>query len=1228
MLIPTHIRLRYWFYPIGNTPAVDLLRHSPLSSRGRTSVLSLGCGDVRNVLFTLWTERATTERSYTFTTCDSEPAVLARNIFLLSFLTSYGPYSISPAETLKICWEFYYHLVISDKALAALQAHLVALLNSVRTIEDWQKSAYAAHLKFLSKSTLVEVAKFWRLYLNACIQETKGRHILEESRRLFSQRGFDGEGIFLHGGRCAGIHALSTRCSKALSDAFRGYWKTGVVAGNQSDVSALENCHGGFANPLFRLSSAPLANFAVHYGSDPLLGYHLAGVFDDTTASTSAMVEHLATGAKGQFVQWCENFRQHVQLKTMKLYFHCGEAVSLCYALQHKMCRHSSVAKSLHRYSRPWCATLLQLDAHAHLDACGPFDVIDTSNMSDHVGFLNLMPATVPLLGTKPTSVLYVETLLRSSNKTSEYLPTILHADIATFCLIAGVAPTIYLTGSTSESFASEAVLGHSKRDTGTMSQSRFRVAWQRPWTGGPSAVAQIDITSPTIAIDPGNMARVFFQWYLQIFSEFEDMTNQIFVHFRRVVNPLSRDLGHYTRMTIVSLIGLAQKNICRDWRSFTEALIDLFQRDQTLMVGSNSLQELCTLLHLSGMHTASMLDKTPFAAAQGFASAIACPAVSSIERYPTLPNVVAVALVVPRDSLRIFDPINIDRFGTPGLHMALHCSGIFENSFFSIHLCFGSLEVDEGQHVGIIKEDEKGWQGHSDLIAICLAPAFQFLIGRGADVHVALVLNSSVVDYHFVPILGPSMRVYDTSITDRQNLHLLRTLPGDTEGPASVLQEPPQRLERPKTIPLALCRDQSLNRLTIRTKFTDEIESRDLQNQELEVKIVQEGPCTMRITFGSHSRVLAFPFPVDGAYSKTRIAGRTSWIEVTVPLSSPTGSHGYNMWPFLLISAGGYLNCWGLGRVNLAKQPILPLSTARRYLSGFLGMTLSEAKHKTRQNPSAVTDSTRVLLELKESLAAIMLTFIGQGNKAKDVTRRYSAFRLAKDNDSDLLIFANSLRHDRDSGSVCLDAYVVPLTDNRIRQLASALRRAVSEQHLMSIRLSEDESVLWKRLIPALIERCRLRWSHGRNYLRVDLLDKLRTAMASYNQAKTQLDAVRTEQRLRVLKQANIIGLDTSGLARNLDLIRRTGAKVLLCEEAGEVLEAHLLTALLPSIEHAILIGDHQQLRPHVQNHNLSTESRSGAQYSLDVSLFERLVQPQDLLAQAVPFSILSVQR
>ncbi|KAK3074007.1 hypothetical protein LTR53_003903 [Teratosphaeriaceae sp. CCFEE 6253] len=145
---------------------------------------------------------------------------------------------------------------------------------------------------------------------------------------------------------------------------------------------------------------------------------------------------------------------------------------------------------------------------------------------------------------------------------------------------------------------------------------------------------------------------------------------------------------------------------------------------------------------------------------------------------------------------------------------------------------------------------------------------------------------------------------------------------------------------------------------------------------------------------------------------------------------------------------------------------------------------------------------------------------------------------------------------------------------------------------------------------------------------MREVLQDWLRVCISAYNIVKVQLDAIKTELDLRVLRQANIIGVTTSGLARHLDLIRRTGAKVLVCEEAGEVLEAHLLTALLPSVEHAILIGDHQQLRPQIQNYSLSCESKNGSQYSLDVSLFERLIQPQDVMARSLPFDTLAVQR
>jgi hypothetical protein len=145
------------------------------------------------------------------------------------------------------------------------------------------------------------------------------------------------------------------------------------------------------------------------------------------------------------------------------------------------------------------------------------------------------------------------------------------------------------------------------------------------------------------------------------------------------------------------------------------------------------------------------------------------------------------------------------------------------------------------------------------------------------------------------------------------------------------------------------------------------------------------------------------------------------------------------------------------------------------------------------------------------------------------------------------------------------------------------------------------------------------------------EILDPIQRSLLAnlkaYEDVKVGLDRIRAEVDLRVLSSANVIGVTTSGLARNLGLLRRLNSKVLLVEEAGEVLEAHLLTAMLPSIEHAILIGDHQQLRPKAQNYELSCE-HPASQIKLDISLFERLVHPQNNQSPAVPYVTLEVQR
>lgn len=58
------------------------------------------------------------------------------------------------------------------------------------------------------------------------------------------------------------------------------------------------------------------------------------------------------------------------------------------------------------------------------------------------------------------------------------------------------------------------------------------------------------------------------------------------------------------------------------------------------------------------------------------------------------------------------------------------------------------------------------------------------------------------------------------------------------------------------------------------------------------------------------------------------------------------------------------------------------------------------------------------------------------------------------------------------------------------------------------------------------------------------------------------------------------VIGMTITGCAKNWDMLKKLGIKIVICEEAGEVMEAQTLCTLFPTVEHAISIGDPLQLR------------------------------------------------
>ncbi|KAK1566191.1 ATPase [Colletotrichum navitas] len=109
------------------------------------------------------------------------------------------------------------------------------------------------------------------------------------------------------------------------------------------------------------------------------------------------------------------------------------------------------------------------------------------------------------------------------------------------------------------------------------------------------------------------------------------------------------------------------------------------------------------------------------------------------------------------------------------------------------------------------------------------------------------------------------------------------------------------------------------------------------------------------------------------------------------------------------------------------------------------------------------------------------------------------------------------------------------------------------------------------------------------------------------FDEADEKLATLFNENKCSFVQTKRLIGCTTTAAAKYKSLIKAAKPDVVLVEEAGEILEAHVLTALHSETSQLILIGDHKQLRPKINNYKLSVEKGEG--FDLNRSLFERLI-------------------
>lgn len=149
---------------------------------------------------------------------------------------------------------------------------------------------------------------------------------------------------------------------------------------------------------------------------------------------------------------------------------------------------------------------------------------------------------------------------------------------------------------------------------------------------------------------------------------------------------------------------------------------------------------------------------------------------------------------------------------------------------------------------------------------------------------------------------------------------------------------------------------------------------------------------------------------------------------------------------------------------------------------------------------------------------------------------------------------------------------------------------------------MPKGAAVVWK-MTPELRNAALIRWQTA---ILDELVKELRDTGREFNLVQTELEGVFGERDVSTIKTKRIIACTTNGAAKYSKAIQAASPGIVLVEEAGEILEAHILTSLGPQTEQLIMIGDHKQLRPKC-SYELSVEQGDG--YDLNRSLFERLV-------------------
>ncbi|KAI1427716.1 hypothetical protein F5Y12DRAFT_783137 [Xylaria sp. FL1777] len=1033
MLTTATVNHNSFFHPMGDTPAVSLTQSMPPSVP--TDVLLLGCGDVRNILFTCHVNG----RRMDITCCDNQKAIIARNILLLSLIID-DKYS----QNENLLWDIYYHMYLDEKALDLLRSQAQKLYDLSASSSKWQRSQYGSSLRYCDYATLLSVRNIWSFYCTANTKPDLKRLFESALERAKSRRSnLD----YLTGFRSA--VPVQGQATKDLDTLHRHYWKY-----RSTNFNAKARAAATHPNPTFLTGEEDVT---IHHCTNPLFGFHLAMAYvpihpDDAELGKLHKLHQLVKTvevARIEFRQWMLAYRQ--SLVDIKIRFFIGDAIALAYTIQHKR---DTTENTAHWYQNRYSLQPLVLNGSDYVSNTAPldFDVIDTSNLCDHVGSWTLLTATAPLLRCHSSSTLFTEFLLKSSETYRDGLDSMLGGHVPTLSTLLGLFPAEYWTNTSSISLGDEGTLNAAiaknskdKEDGSRNDQMFLRTCWKSKSCMLPT---QESCPKPTrIKFYASELAHVLYQIYANMFA---DKGNNP-IKYSGIETPWHSSHISCHHASFASFLRLVQTRFVCDWNAVMRLLLALIEKRCKVPIVKDYMHELYTYLHIMDIFSVDAIKQW-----SGRKNNLALPPsriAASSERWGDLrdsddmPPVVCLILEVPRKKLAAFTKMNRIALGIPVVHCIVQVGNMNSPRVFSAwQLTFGDIstsgEVHDKSFEVSVAEDHAGWNGQSPLIAVFYLPAFLLKL-RAAEVFLGIHSTPEFVAT-VDSILASGTNIPETTVDEVGAVYITRYAPNQTGFP-------------------------------IATGFIKNLPASPINAGAISSLLPDVDPETGQILGQTLPLVLYFPVFFSG--EPIPVIDRESFqIEVSIQVAdnSKWAEWYRHMYPVHLQERAP-IN-WNLPYIKLAKCPKIDISQRNKlqWLWNHLSMAISSREWDMREKKTYIlpepSNGELVRLDFTDTLYTIFDRFSHPSAKRW----RGFSFRSITDGIVQFYILITSLRLNLSDRAVVLDCAVSTAPGD----LKGPRLEALAAMGVLSIGVTDEHMQLWRQVLPAYVERCRT-WAH-----------------------------------------------------------------------------------------------------------------------------------------------------